>query len=239
MIVQCCLNGTRPPGWHPRLPVSVEAIVAEAVEAVRAGAAELHLHVRDTDGAETLAAEPVDATVAALRAALPGTVFGISTGAWIERDEERRLACIASWRVLPDHASVNLAEPGAPAVIELLHRRGIAIEAGLASVADAERLIRLGLAPLALRILVEIDRPQRDVALGEAEAIRATLARAGISRAVLLHGFDGTVWPFVEHAARHRLSTRVGLEDGRILPDGSDALSNAQLVAAAVAMLRR
>lgn len=239
MIVQCCLNGARPAGWHPRLPVAVPAIVAEAVEAVAAGAAELHLHVRGPDGAETLAATAVDATVAALRAALPGTLLGVSTGAWIERDEDRRLACIGGWGALPDHASVNLGEPGAPAVIELLHRRGIGIEVGLASVADAERLVRLGLAPLALRILIEIDLPQLDAALAEAAAIRATLTRAGIAKPILLHGFDGTVWPFVEHAAAQRLSTRVGLEDGATLPDGGTAPSNAALVAAACAILRR
>lgn len=238
MIVQCCLNGARPVGWHPRLPVTVEAIVAEAVAAVAAGAAELHLHVRGPDGAETLAPAAVDTTVAALRAVLPGTLLGVSTGAWIERDDDRRLACIAGWQALPDHASVNLAEPGAPAVLELLHRRGIGIEAGLASVADAERLVRLGLAPRALRILIEIDLPQLEEALAAAEAIRAVLARAGIAKPILLHGFDGTVWPFVAHAATHRLSTRVGLEDGATLPDGSSAASNAALVAAACAVLR-
>ena len=58
----------RPRDYHPRLPVTVEAIVEEAVDAVAAGAAELHLHVRGPDGAESLAPAAVDATVAALRA---------------------------------------------------------------------------------------------------------------------------------------------------------------------------
>src|SRR4029079_3248345 len=105
--------------------VTVDAIVAEAVESVAAGAADLHVHVRGSDGRESLAPEAVDATVAALRTRLPGTLIGVSTGAWIERDEDRRLAMIAGWSVLPDYASVNLREPGAPAVIEALHRRAI------------------------------------------------------------------------------------------------------------------
>jgi uncharacterized protein (DUF849 family) len=214
-------------------------VAEEAVDAVAAGAAELHLHVRGPDGAESLAPEAVDATVAALRARLPGTLIGISTGTWIERDDDRRLAMIAGWRELPDHASVNLGEAGAPAVIERLHRRGVGIEAGLASTADAERLVRLGLAPLTLRLLIEIEEQAVDKAMAAADAVLAVLAHAGLRKPVLLHGFDATVWRFVERAARQGFSTRVGLEDGFALPDGTTAASNAALVAAAAAMVRR
>jgi uncharacterized protein (DUF849 family) len=239
MIIQACLNGARPRDYHPRLPVTIDAIAEDAVDAVAAGAAELHLHVRGPEGAESLAPEAVDATVAALRARLPGTLIGISTGTWIERDDDRRLAMIAGWRELPDHASVNLGEAGAPAVIERLHRRGVGIEAGLASAADAERLVRLGLGPLALRLLIEIEEQALDKAMAAADAVLAVLARAGLRKPVLLHGFDATVWRFVERAARQGFSTRVGLEDGSTLPDGTTAPSNAALVAAAAAMMRR
>ncbi len=239
MIVQACLNGARPRDYHPRLPVTVEAIAEDAVDALAAGAAELHLHVRGADGGESLAPEAVDATVAALRARLSGTLLGISTGAWIEWDDDRRLAMIAGWRELPEHASVNLGEPGAPAVVELLHRRGIGVEAGLATAADAERLVRLGLGPLALRVLVEIEEQALGEAMAAADAILAVLARAGLNKPVLLHGLDATIWPFVERAARQSFSTRVGLEDGSALPDGTVAPSNAALVAAAAAIMRR
>ena len=238
MIVQACLNGARSPDYHPRLPVTVEAIVEEAVAAVTAGAAELHLHVRGPDGAESLAPAAVDATVAALRPRLPGTLIGVSTGAWIERDDDCRLAMIAGWHELPDHASVNLSEGGAPAVIEQLHRRGVGVEAGLASAADAERLVRLGLAPLALRILIEIEEQALDAGDGGRRCDRDGAEARGIRKPVLLHGFDATVWPFVERAGRQGFSTRVGLEDGSALPDGTSAPSNAALVAAAAAIMR-
>lgn len=238
MIVQACLNGARPRGHHPRLPLDPDALAGDAALTVAAGAGEIHLHVRGPDGAESLAPEHVDATVAALRASVPGTLVGVSTGAWIERGDDRRLACIGGWRELPDYASVNLSEPGAPGVVELLRRVGVGIEAGLASGADAERLVRLGLDRLAVRYLIEIG----EQALGEAEAVAdevlAVLARAGARRPVLLHGFDATVWPFVERAARQGFSTRVGLEDGSALPDGRTAGSNAELVAAAVTLFR-
>jgi uncharacterized protein (DUF849 family) len=239
MLLQACLNGARPPRFHPRLPVTPAAIAEDAAEAVAAGAAELHVHVRDPEGRESLAPEWVDATLLALRARLPGTLVGVSTGAWIERDDDRRLAMIASWRALPDHASVNLSEPGAPAVIEALRRRGVAVEAGLATAADAERLVELGLAPLALRILVEIEEQGEAEAMEAADAILAVLSRAGVAKPILLHGVDRMMWPFVERAARERYSTRVGLEDGATLPDGTTAPSNAALVAAAAKYLRQ
>jgi hypothetical protein len=47
------------------------------------------------------------------------------------------------------------------------------------------------------------------------------LARAGLGKPVLLHGFDATVWSFAERAGRQGFSTRVGLEDGSTLPDGT------------------
>jgi uncharacterized protein (DUF849 family) len=239
MIVQACLNGARPAGWHPRLPVTPEALAADAAAVVRAGAGEIHLHVRGPDGRESLAPAEVDATMAALRAAVPGTAVGISTGAWIERDDERRLAHLAGWRLLPDYASVNLSEPGAPAVIERLRRLGVGVEAGLAAAADAERLVRLGLAPLALRMLIEVNEQDLDQAMAVSGAVLDVLSRAGVGKPVLLHGFDATVWPFVHHAFARGFSTRVGLEDGAALPDGTVAGHNAELVAAALALRQR
>jgi uncharacterized protein (DUF849 family) len=67
--------------------------------------------------------------VRAVREACPGTLIGVSTGAWIERDERRTREAIDGWRELPDYDSVNLSEPDAPAVIERLRRRGIDVEA--------------------------------------------------------------------------------------------------------------
>ena len=202
---------------------------------MRAGAGEIHLHVRDAEGKESLAPVDVDATMATVRAAVPGTLVGISTGEWIERDDDRRLAHIAAWCDLPDHASVNLSEPGAPAVVERLHRRGIGIEAGLATVADAERLARLGLAALSLRLLIEIGEQEVAEAVGGSRKHpHRPLRVAGIRKPILLHGFDASVWPLAEFAFARGFSTRVGLEDGKLLPDGTPVSGNAELVAAAL-----
>jgi uncharacterized protein (DUF849 family) len=236
MIVQACLNGSRAMGFHHRLPLTSEDIANEGASCIAAGAAELHLHPRGAAGKESLAA--VDTTILSLRRACPGTLIGVSTGAWIENDEVHTRNCIAQWNELPDYASVNLSERDAPAVIELLQRRRIGVEAGLASVADAERLVELPDHRPFLRILIEIEEQDLGVARQVAASIAAVLDRAGLRRPILLHGVDATVWPFVEVARQRRWSTRVGLEDGKHLPDGTIAPDNAALVSAALAIFR-
>ena len=233
MIVQACINGARPADFHPALPLTPDAMAQDAAACLAAGAAELHLHPRNPDGRETLDAGTMDATMLALRQACPGALIGVSTGAWIEGDERRTLAAIEGWRELPDYASVNLGEPGAPAVMERLRQRGVGIEAGLASVADAERLVALDRAGRILRTLIEISEQDIGEARAVAAAIEAVLDRAEVRRPVLLHGFDATVWDFTALAAGRRWSTRVGLEDGQTLPDGTAASGNPALVAAA------
>lgn len=238
MIVQACINGARSADFHPQLPLDADAMARDGAACVAAGAAELHVHARGLDGRESLAPEAMDPTVLVLRRACPGTLVGVSTGAWIEKDDERTLAAIAGWSELPDYASVNLSEKTAPEVMQRLRQRGIGIEAGLASVADAERLVRLDHGSQVLRILIEISEQELDVALEVCDGIAAVLDRAGVRRAILLHGADATVWPFVHRAAERRWSTRVGLEDGKELPDGTTASGNAALVVAAVAIFR-
>ena len=241
MIVQACLNGAQPPGFHPNLPVFPDAIIADGAAAIAAGAHELHVHVRNADGVETLAPEALNRVVGGLRARLPGTFIGVSTGAWIEKDDQRRLAMIDGWGELPDYASVNLGEPDAPAVFQRLARRGVSIEAGLATAADAERLIELGLARHSQRIMIELldgDAAEADCH-ATADEIFALLAGAGAQKPMLLHGTGRTVWPLVRRAARDGLSTRIGLEDGDTLPDGRRAQSNAELVAAALSFMDR
>ncbi len=236
MIVQACLNGTRPTSFHPRVPHRRADLVRDALECIRAGANELHVHVYSEVNQESLDPEAVDALIGALRAELPGTLIGISTGDWIEKDDQRRLECIAGWNALPDHASVNLSEPGALDVIRALHERGVGIEAGLSGPADAERLISSGLAPLVLRMLVEVDAKRVREAMREADETLRVLSRAPSPKPILLHGFDDTVWPFVERAFVEGYSVRIGLEDTKHLPDGDIAESNADLVYDALAL---
>ncbi|MEM8796055.1 MAG: 3-keto-5-aminohexanoate cleavage protein [Pseudomonadota bacterium] len=236
MIVQACLNGARPNDFHPALPVSVHEIAADGARCVAQGAAELHVHPRDETGRESLAA--VDGVIRALRRSCPGTLVGVSTGAWIEGSIHKTRERIAAWRALPDYASVNLAEEDAPILMALLDRIGVGIEAGLATVADAERFASLPQRARAFRILLEIEYGTLSEGNAIVDGICRVLDRAGVSRPLLLHGFDETVWHFVERARRERWSTRIGLEDGAHLRNGDLAADNSALVADAVALYR-
>jgi uncharacterized protein (DUF849 family) len=238
MIVQACLNGAHPPNYHPHLPVTIQAIVEDGRKVVAAGANELHVHVRDQTGLESLHPDCVDATMIDLKTQLPGTLIGISTGEWIEKDDDRLLTYVGRWRALPDYASVNLSEKNAPALIERLHRVGIGIEAGLAEASDAERLLALGLERLALRILVEVSEQDLPHALAMTDEILSVLRRSSARKPILMHGANASAWPLLQRAIKSGFSSRIGLEDVSILPDGSTAKSNADLVAAALRLAR-
>jgi uncharacterized protein (DUF849 family) len=231
MIVQACLNGARPQGYHPRLPIAVEAIASDAADCIAAGAGELHIHA-GLMGAKACrpSTRQFSLSVGRVRVRL----LGVSTGAWIEGDEKRTRDCIAAWRELPDYASVNLSEQDAPAVIALLHSKGIGVEAGLATVADAERFVELAECRRALRILIEVEEPDLEKGDVVANGIAKVLNKAELRRPILLHGSDATVWHFVERARQLRWSTRVGLEDGAQLPSGKTAAGNVALVFEAV-----
>ncbi len=238
MVVQACLNGNHPPNYHPNLPVTIQALVGDGRQVVAAGANELHIHIRDKNGVESLHPDHVDATMRALKAELPGTLIGISTGAWIEKNDDRLLAYAERWRVLPDYASVNLSETNAPALIERLHRLGVAVEAGLARPDDAERLLVLGLERFALRILVEVSEQELNRAEAVADEILSVLRDSDAQKPILLHGTDASAWPLLRRAVESGFSTRIGLEDVSTLPDGSAAKSNAELVTAAFRLAR-
>jgi uncharacterized protein (DUF849 family) len=214
-------------------------MAADAREVVRAGANEIHLHVRDADGHEALDTTSVAETIVKVRKAVPGTLIGISTGEWIEGTDEGTLAAIRDWTELPDYASVNLGEPKALDIMRLLSARGVGIEAGVASQRDAERLVDEGVAPLALRILIEISQQTESEANAVTDAVLASLEEGGVRKPILLHGFDATVWPLVQRGISAGYSVRLGLEDGDALPDGRKATGNSDLIAAAVALKER
>ena len=213
MVVQACLNGNHPPRYYPHLPVTIQALVDDGRQVVAAGANELHIHIRDEKGCESLHPDRVDATTRALKAQLPGTLIGISTGAWIEKNDDQLLSYIDRWNVLPDYASVNLKEKNGPALIERLHRLGVAVEAGLARPDDAERLLVLGLERFALRILVEVSEQEPDRAQAVADEILSVLRDSDAQKPILLHGTAASAWPLLRRAVESGFSTRIGPED--------------------------
>ena len=233
MLLQAALNGPFTKADHVAMPVSAEELARDATACVAAGARAVHLHPRDAEGRERLDAATIDTVVATVRDAC-GVPVGVSTGAWIEPDLERRLELIRAWRA-PDYSSVNLSEPGAERVMRALLDAGIGIEAGVWSVQDAERLAASGLGDRVTRILVE------PVAAGSAavavvDAVHTALDRLGLTAPRLQHGDGDATWVLIADAVARDLDTRVGLEDTQHEPGGDQTEGNAALVRAARAL---
>jgi uncharacterized protein (DUF849 family) len=253
--IKVCLNGKRSRDEHPAVPVTPAELAREAAAAVAAGAEAVHLHARGADGAESLRAADVGAAVTAVRQACPATPIGVSTGVWITGgDPVARERAVAGWAALagparPDFASLNVCEAGWADVARLLAASGIAVEAGVWSVADVHALaagaaqaslLRDGNGrprPL-LRIMVEVIGEPADRAVAVADEIFRSLDASELSAVPrLLHGEKAGCWPLVAHAGQLGVPTRIGLEDCAVGPDGDPVSGNAELVHLALAML--
>ncbi len=236
MLVQGALNGNRERAAHAAIPLTAAELARDAVACVTAGAGAFHVHPRDARGRESLDPEVINRAVATIRHATRVPV-GVSTGAWIEPDLDRRLVLISGWTE-PDYASVNLSEAGATAVMAALLGRGIGIEAGIWTVEDVEALVRTGFADRVLRVLIEVGEEQvgsdREQALREVGRIHSALDRAGVTAPRLQHGDGAVTWVVLSDALERGVDTRVGFEDTLWLPDGQLAGSNAELARAAL-----
>jgi uncharacterized protein (DUF849 family) len=231
VLLQATLNGDLTKAAHPAVPLSAAELARDAAACVAAGARAIHLHPRDAAGRERLEAEVVDDVVARVRQAC-GVPVGVSTGAWIEPDLERRLELVRAWRA-PDYASVNLSEPGAGEIMEALLDAGVGIEAGVWSVEDAERLAASGAGGRVTRILVEPVEAGAAGAVPIVEDIHDALDGLGLAAPRLQHGDGDAAWVLLSDAIRRGLDTRIGLEDTLREPDGAPTTGNVALVRSA------
>ena len=216
--------------------MTADALAADAALCWTAGAHGVHVHPRDEAGEQTLAPGACAEAVAAIRAAAPQIEISLSTGAFIEPDVERRIALVQAWTVLPDCASVNLSEAGSVELCRALSHRGVEVEAGLGSVADAELYLSADVARWTRRVLIEVPDAEPAAAAAHAQRIDAIV---GGDLPVLWHGEERATWAVIVAAARAGRAMRIGLEDTLVLPDGSPAPGNEAMVRAASELQRR
>lgn len=235
VFLQAALNGDR---LHPAAPRTPSAIAEAARAAVDAGADSVHVHSFDELGHETLAPTACAQVLRAIRALCPTTPISLTTSATIVPDPAERIRIVAAWKELPDLITANQGEPGIVELCELLLSRGVGIEAGLLTLDDARAFVRSGLAPRCRRILIEPLDPDPDVAVQQAAAMEDIVVSAGIALPQVHHGYDAGCWPVIRRALARGHGIRTGLEDITLMPDGHPARDNADLVAAAVHLIR-
>jgi uncharacterized protein (DUF849 family) len=241
-MIQAALNGARRCDEHPGVPCTPDALAREAAACVAAGASEVHIHPRDSDGQETLDPLTIYAVCRQVKEAARVPV-GISTGAWIEPDLEKRLALIRSW-FGPDYASVNCSEEGAIQVMHTLIGSGIGVEVGIGRPEDVEVFAHsmLIFSNGVVRLLVE---PPGEELTDEAaarerfDAIHSALDRLGAMNPRLQHTDGPLAWFAVRDAHKRRWDTRIGFEDTLVGPRSKRVTSNAELVSAAVEIFAR
>ena len=235
MLLKAAINGRRAQGEHPAIPITPGQLADEAAMAVAAGAGAIHVHPRDSNGQESLAAKDIAVTLNAIRAACPATPIGVSTGAWIVPEIALRLALINEWKVLPDFAGVNFHEPGAVQTCRLLLEKGVGFEAG--SGMPKQRISFSGAACRA-DVCVFLSSPHKNP---EIPKVGWTKSRRFCK--VLLGGASCTVSGHrrgsLSLASRRGYDTRIGFEDTLALPDGTQAEKNSELVTAARQLIER
>ena len=228
------LNGDRD---HPAAPRTPASLAAEARASVDAGAISVHIHAYGEDGRQTLAPGPCGAAVRAVRAACPGVPISLSTFAAIEPDPARRRDQVAAWTDLPDLVTANQGEDGIVELCELLLSRSVGIEAGLLAVDDARAFVASGLVARCTRVLLEPLDPDPGEAVAHAVEMDRVLDEGGVRIERIYHGEGIASWAVSRYGISRGCGIRTGLEDMDVLPDGRFASGNADLVAAAAALL--
>jgi len=228
---------------HPRLPMTAAELARTAVELVEAGAAMIHLHVRDRDGRHVLDAGLYREAIAAIRAAVGARlVVQITTEAAGRFEPKAQMAVVDAVR--PEAASLALRElcPGAgheagfAAFLARMKRERVAIQFILYDTDDVARLLALidrGIIPEQHpAVLYVLGRYQRE-RLSRPDDVLAFLAvPADRLPDFMVCAFGRDEAACGVAAALLGGDVRVGFENNLRLPNGTLAPDNAALVAA-------
>jgi uncharacterized protein (DUF849 family) len=225
-MLQACLNGGLANSVHAGVLVSASELAADARSVRAAGAAELHVHVRDRAGAETLDRDAAAACLTAIREAVPACRWASARAHGSCRVVARDIGTCArgpSFRTIARSTSRNRTE-----------LRSLTCCTRTASALRPARFICDVAFSTCLRVLIEMTGNDAAEAVPRRDRLRAA-ARRGLQTADPAARGRGRK---CLQAARLGCATWVGFEDGLQLRDGTLAENNAALVREAVAILR-
>lgn len=108
MIITAAITGAETTkGMNSSLPITPEEQAIAAKECVEAGAAVIHLHVRDSEGRPSQSVDDFRASIEAIRAACdPQPIIQISTGGAVGESMDKRTRPIVELK--PEMASLNI-----------------------------------------------------------------------------------------------------------------------------------
>lgn len=227
---------------HPRLPMSAAEIARDAAEALEAGAAMIHLHVRDREGRHTLDADLYREAVEAVRNAVgDDLVIQVTTEAVGRYEPHEQIAVIDALR--PESVSIALREilpengdeRTVAALFERMERTRTLHQIIIYEAGELSRLKNLATrgvlpdGPLAVLAVLG-----RYFETGASDDEFDAFIAAGIeNHRWMACAFGPRESEFMQRAAEAGGHARVGFENNLWLPDGTLAQSNAALVSAA------
>ena len=96
VFITCAVTGSAPMPHHPNFPFRPEHVAAEALAAADAGAAIIHLHVRDREtGVPSQALDDYREVVGMIRAKNDAVILNVTTGpgcTWMQSEEDPAVA---------------------------------------------------------------------------------------------------------------------------------------------------
>ena len=225
----------------PNLPVTLDELVDTARACEQAGAAMIHVHIRDADARPTLDQARLRETVQALRAETT-LVVQLSTGGAVTDPEADRLKVLDA---MPDSASCTMGTVNFgddvffnrwEFVVELHKRmqdRGIVPEYeifDLGQLASLQRLLAEHSPPAGGHVHVDLVMGVPGGMPGDAETLVAALRLLPDGATFSATGVGRTSLPVMFAALAAGGHLRVGMEDTLSFARGQRVIDNAQLV---------
>jgi uncharacterized protein (DUF849 family) len=225
----------------PSLPITPDELASTAAECETAGAAVIHVHVRDGSGQPTLDLARLREAVTAIRTE-SNLIVQLSTGGAVTDPEADRLAVLDAE---PDAASLSLGTLNFgedvftnrwPFIVELHERmrdRAIVPEYecfDLGHLTTLRRLLDKHGAPYGGHVHVDIVLGVPGGAAGDAATVAAFVAALPEGATFSATGVGRATLPVALAALAHGGHLRVGMEDTLTFAPGQGVRDNAQLV---------
>jgi uncharacterized protein (DUF849 family) len=267
VVITCAVTGSADtPGKNPAVPVTPEAIARSALDAAKAGAAVVHIHVRDPKTTRpSMDLALYREVVERIRGENDDLVINLTTGAggrFVPDPDEPAKAAPGTTLTTPENRTRHV-EALRPEICTLdvgslnfgeqvfintpAHLRAMADRAKAAGAKPEIEVFELGHIEFAKRLIADghvVEPPLFQICLGipwGAPATPETMAqmRDRLPRNAAWSGFgiSRAQFPMVAVAAALGGNVRVGLEDNIYLDRGQLAASNAALVERAATIL--